>query len=72
MSKPKRYWIWIDGKPGTAPHELHEAIEAAGFMLGRSTGTWSTALSYLRDYMKAGFICRVYEADESSGHDKRH
>jgi hypothetical protein len=71
MSKGKRYWIWIDGKPGTPPHLLHDEIQKAclatgtnEFLLGRSTGTWSTALSYLRDYMKAGFVCRVYEVDE--------
>ncbi len=61
----KRYWVWIDGKTGIAPHDLHAAIEHhAGFMLGRSCGTWGSALSWLRDYMKAGFICRVYEVEE--------
>jgi hypothetical protein len=63
VSKFKRYWVWIDGKPGTAPHELQAEIEKHGFQFGRSTGTWGTALCYLRDYMKAGFICRVYEVD---------
>jgi hypothetical protein len=60
----KRYWVFIEGKPGSAPHRLHDEIEKHGFMLGRSTGTWGTALRYLREYMKAGFICRVYEVNE--------
>jgi hypothetical protein len=64
MGKPKRYWLWIDGKPGIAQHELQGEIDKHGFTFGRSTGTWGTALSYLRDYMKAGFIVRVYEVEE--------
>lgn len=65
MSKPKTYWVWIDGKPGIAPHHLPgEIAKYPGFMLGRSCGTWATTLSWLRDYMKAGFICRVYEDRE--------
>lgn len=61
----KRYWIWIDGKSGTAPHELHQEIaKHPTFLLGRSCGTWKTAESWLRDYMKAGFICRIYEVSE--------
>lgn len=60
----KRYWVWIDGKAGLAPHELHEVIKASdimGLTLGHSFGQWSTALAYLRECIKAGFICRIYE-----------
>jgi hypothetical protein len=64
VSKAKRYWIWIDGKAGLAPHELPEEIAKHGLVMGRSTGTWATALSYLRDYMKLGFVVRIYEVDE--------
>jgi hypothetical protein len=64
VSKGKRYWLWIEGKPGVLPHELAAAVEEAGFVWGRSTGTWATALLYLRDYMRAGFVVRVYEVDE--------
>jgi hypothetical protein len=64
VGKFKCYWVWIEGKPGLAPHELHAEIERHGFILARSTQTWSTALSYLRDYMRAGFIVSVYEVEE--------
>lgn len=60
----KRYWIWIDGMAGEPPHKLHELIEASdvmGITLGHSFGNWSAALAYLRDLMRAGFTCLVYE-----------
>ena len=62
MSKGKRFWVWIDGKPGCAPHDLPaEIAKHDGFMIGRSCGTWGAATAWLRDYMKAGFIVSVYE-----------
>jgi hypothetical protein len=64
MAKAKRYWLWIDAKPGVLPHDLPGEIDRAGFIIGRSAGTWSTALSYLRDYMRAGFLVTIYEVDE--------
>jgi hypothetical protein len=64
MARGKRYWLWIEGKPGVLPHQLAEELAKHDFTWGRSAGTWGTALSYLRDYMKAGFICRIYEVDE--------
>jgi hypothetical protein len=66
VSRFKTYWVWIDGKPGVPPHKLHDNIARDGLMLGRSTQTWSTALAHLRDYMKKGYIVRVYEVDDGA------
>lgn len=64
MSSFKTYYVWIDSMPGIAPHHLQAEIDKhPGFMLGRSCATWPTAFSWLRDYMKAGFIVKVYEVD---------
>lgn len=67
MAASKRYWVWIDGMVGEPPHKLHERLEAsgiAGAVLGHSFHSWSTTLAYLRECMKAGFICRVYEEQD--------
>lgn len=59
----KTYYVWIEGKPGLLPHQLPEEIaKYPSFLWGRECGSWQTALSWLRDYMKAGFIVRIYEA----------
>jgi hypothetical protein len=67
VSRFKRYWVWIDGKTGVPPHRLQEEIAAAdirGLTWGHSFQTWESALSYLRECMRAGFVVRVYEESE--------
>lgn len=61
----KRYWVWIDGKLGQPPHELHAELgKHSDFVMGRSCGTWKAAALWLREYMKAGFVVRCYEVEE--------
>lgn len=64
MAKQKRYWLFIVGKQGLLPHELHTEMNKHGVLLGREVQTWTTALSYLRDYIKLGYVVQVYESED--------
>jgi hypothetical protein len=63
MAKQKQYWLWIESKRGCLPHELHKELEKDGLVWGREVQTWTTALLYLRDAMKRGYVVRVYETE---------
>lgn len=63
MAKYDTYYVWITGKPGMPKHKLPEEVNKyndRGFLIGRGCGTLTTALSWLREYVKEGFEVTIY------------